>query len=60
MKMDEINYHEFVKLRSLLITDYTKGDLLDILDMAIQLGDIDKAVIDFCNRNDITNEDLKG
>ena len=58
-KMKEINYHEFSNLRSKLNTDFEKSDLLDILDMAMQLGDIDQAVIDFCNANDISNEDLE-
>ena len=59
--MDNITYPQYKKVESIIKTDFPNSkteQFADILDMAFQLDDYEQAVIDFCNDNGITEEDL--
>ena len=58
-RVTEMTYHHFIKLREILNTNHDKGDIIDILDMAMSSGEsLESCLIDFCNDNDICQGEL--
>lgn len=48
-----MNYHQYSRLHQILNTDFSKSDVLEILDMAMQTDDLEQTLEDFCKDNDI-------